>query len=560
MRRGHEWNRTWIFLLPILFVMVGYILYPLSSLIIESLRPEDAEGLRLKNYLDFFDYRTYNYFLPLLNSLKLALAVVVSTNVLGLLLAFLFVRYDFPGRSLMHSLVVIPLIIPGFIAAQAYKDLYGEYGLVIRAIQALFHLSEPPFYIRQFSGCFVVETVALLPLAFLTISAVLSRFDLSLEEAAQALGASRRRTFFRVTLPLVLPGVMTGSILVFMMSMENFGVPLFMGYRTLPVAIWRTKQMGGASMAAALSVILTWISLVFFGISRWILSRRSYVSLSRGIQRTTPLRGALQRYGAAGLAGLIVLVMLLPIPVIVLMSLTEPQNWDVTELLPPFYTLENYTKIFTGRLAVVVKNSLSFATIATLMAVVYGTLVAYVVVKRRFRGRSLLDAVASLPYAIPGTVIGVAFILAFNRPTLFTARTLIVATPAIIILAYFIRRAPYVVRSVSASFHQLDDSLEEAALNLGASWRYAFRRVVVPLILPGLVAGTMLTFITAVAELSTSILLYTPDTMTIPISIYTKIYGFDLGVAAALSMVQIGVAFLALLVINVTVGMKALKL
>jgi iron(III) transport system permease protein len=153
-----------------------------------------------------------------------------------------------------------------------------------------------------------------------------------------------------------------------------------------------------------------------------------------------------------------------------------------------------------------------------------------------------------------------AFIIAFNQPTIFTARERIVATPFIIILAYFIRRAPYVVRSVSASFHQLDNSLEEAALNLGASWHYGFWRVVIPLILPGLVAGTMLTFITAVAELSTSILLYTPDTMTIPISIYTEIYGFDLGGAAALSMIQIGLAFLALLIINITVGMKALRL
>lgn len=307
-------------------------------------------------------------------------------------------------------------------------------------------------------------------------------------------------------------------------------------------------------------MILTLTSLAALYIVRAYLEQREYASLRQGGTRRPRRLQGWQRLAASGVAALILVVMLLPLGMIILMSFTDVQKWSVRELLPPYLHIQHYFSLFEGTLFRALRNSLVFATIATIMAVIYGTVVAYLLTRRRFSGQRLIDALVTSPYVIPGTVVGVAYIIAFNRRSPFSLGTIWVATPVIIIVALFIRRSAYVIRSVVASFQQMDASVEEAAFSLGASWTYAFRRVTVPMILPGLVAGGLLCFVTGVAELSTSILLYTSATQTIPITIYQLVYRSAIGQASALGIVQVLVVLISLMVINRTVGIRSLQL
>jgi len=244
---------------------------------------------------------------------------------------------------------------------------------------------------------------------------------------------------------------------------------------------------------------------------------------------------------------------------IILMSFIDVQRWPVDRLMPPPFHVKHYANLFSSSLLKPLRNTLVFASVATLLAVVYGTITAYVLSRRRLWGKKILDALVTSPYVVPSTVLGVAYITAFNRQTPFSFGSVWVATPIIMIAALFIRRSAYVIRSVVASFEQMDPSIEEAAFSLGASWTYCFRRVTIPLIMPGLVAGGMLSFITGVSELSTSILLYTSRTQTIPITLYQLVYNSMIGQASALGMLQVTIVVTSLVIIARTVGLRSLR-
>ncbi|HIC89096.1 MAG TPA: iron ABC transporter permease [Anaerolineae bacterium] len=547
--------------LPVGWVIAAYIIYPFTSLIHASVIGRTGEGLTLSNYLLFFDIKSA-YFLSFLRSLRVAVVVVFLTTVLGIGLAFLFTRFDFPGRNVMYSMAIMPLVLPGFVAAYAYLMLYGRFGMITRLWNLITtgELGQASIYLDRYSGVVAVQTVAYLPFMFLTISAVMARLDPAMEEAALSLGASRWRTFTRVTLPLLAPGIAAGAILVFSSSMADFGTPLFMEYEAFTVSIFKAKIADEPNIAAALSVILTLSSLAALYVVRVYLEQREYASLTRGVSRPAQVMRGWRRLAAMTIAALIVIIMLLPLGMIILMSFTDVQRWSVRELLPPYLHTKHYLSLFKGTLLRALRNSLTFATLATTLSMVYGTIVAYLLTRRRFLGQRVLDGLVTSPYVIPGTVVGVAYIIAFNRRTPFSLGMVWVATPIIIVVALFMRRSAYVIRSVVASFQQMDPSLEEAALSLGASWGYAFRRVIVPMILPGLVAGAMLCFVTGVAELSTSILLYTSATQTIPITIYQLVYNSAIGQASALGIVQVLVVLTSLLIINRTVGMRSIQL
>ncbi|MBS1251481.1 MAG: putative 2-aminoethylphosphonate transport system permease protein PhnV [Anaerolineales bacterium] len=547
--------------LPVAWVIVAYIIYPFTSLIYTSITSRTGEALTLAHYLLFVDIKS-TYFLAFLRSLRVAVVVVSLTTMLGIGLAFLFTRFDFPGRNVMYSMAVMPLVLPGFVAAYAYLMLYGRFGIVTRLwnLIATGELGQASIYLDRYSGVVTVQTVAYLPFMFLTISAVMARLDPAMEEAALSLGASRWRIFFKVILPLLAPGIAAGAILVFSSSMADFGTPLFMEYEAFTVSIFKAKIANETNISAAMSVILTLASLAALYVVRTYLEQREYASLGRGSTRPPRKLQGWRRAAAMSVAALTLIVMLLPLGMIIVMSFTDVQHWSVRELLPPYFHIEHYFSLFKGTLFRALRNSLTFATLATLMAVVYGTVVAYLLTRRRFVGQRILDALVTSPYVIPGTVVGVAYIIAFNRRSPFSLGTIWVATPVIIIAALFMRRSAYVIRSVVASFQQMDASVEEAALSLGASWTYAFRRITVPMILPGLVAGGLLCFVTGVAELSTSILLYTSATQTIPITIYQLVYNSSIGQASALGIVQVLVVLTSLIIINRTVGIRSLQL
>ncbi len=546
--------------LPIAWVIVAYIIYPSLSLLHTSLVARATESITAGNYTIFFDLES-PYFIAFLRSLKVAGIVVVTTTALGTALAFLLTRYDFPGRGMMYAMSLMPLVMPGFVAAYAYIMLYGKHGLITRLGSLIMtgELGEATYYLDSFAGVVILQTIGFMPLMFLTISAVMGRLDPAMEEASLSLGASRRRTFFRVTLPLLAPGIAAGGILVFARSMATFGGPLFMGYETFTVAIFKAKVAGEANIAAAMSVLLSVVSLIVLLGIRSYLQRRDYASTrQRAVSAAQPLRGW-RRASATGIAAFLAAITLLPLAMIVLMSFTDVQRWPVDRLMPPPLHIKHYVNLFSNSLLRPLRNTLVFASVSTVLAVVYGTLTAYMLSRKRLWGKKFLDAIVTAPYVVPSTVLGIAYITAFNRQTVFSFGAVWVATPVIMIAALFIRRSAYVIRSVIASFEQMDPSIEEAALSLGASWAYSFRRVTIPMIMPGLVAGGMLSFITGVAELSTSILLYTSRTQTIPVTLYQLVYNSAIGQASALGMLQVTIVVISLVIIARTVGLRSLR-
>lgn len=546
--------------LPIAWVIVAYILYPSLSLLHTSVTDRATKSVTVGNFTVFFDLKS-PYFIAFLRSLKVAAIVLVLTTAMGTALAFLLTRYDFPGRGVMYAMSVMPLVMPGFVAAYAYIMLYGKYGFITRlgTLITTGQLGEATHYLDSFAGVVALQTIGFMPLMFLTISAVMGRLDPAMEEASLSLGASRMRTFFKVTLPLLAPGIAAGGILVLARSMASFGGPLFMGYETFTVAIFKAKVAGEANIAAAMSVLLSMVSLVvLFGI-RSYLQRRDYAGTRQRAALAAKKLHGWRQAAATGVAALFAVVTLIPLAMIVLMSLTDVQRWSVHSLIPPPLHLRHYVHLFSGSLLRPLRNTLIFASVSTVLAVAYGTLTAYVLSRRQLWGKKIFDAVVTAPYVIPSTVLGVAYITAFNRPTAFSFGTVWVATPIIMIAALFIQRSAYVIRSVVASFEQMDPSVEEAALSLGASWAYGFRRVTIPMIMPGLIAGGMLSFITGVAELSTGILLYTSKTTTIPIMLYQLVYNSAIGQASALGMLQVTIVVIALIITSRTVGLRSLR-
>jgi len=320
----------------------------------------------------------------------------------------------------------------------------------------------------------------------------------------------------------------------------------------LSLQIYFSKVNNDMDMAAAQTVILLVISIGFLLTMRWYSGRRQYAMISKGILfYETEIKGKLSRYLMGALGILIVLLLLLPHLTIILMSFVKDGTWT-WQILPPEYTYKNYVNLISNPIVLEpIVNSLKMALFATMGNFIFGVLAAYLLAKRRFFLRGLVDILVMLPWALPGTVVAMNLIFAFNKRTIFTGNQILTSTFWILPLAYFIRNIPLVFRSTYASLQQLDDSLEEAARNLGASRFYALRRVVMPLVMPGILAGVLLAFVTALGEFVASILLYIPSNKPISVEIYSQLDRLsNFGTASAYSVLLIALISAVLIFSN----------
>jgi iron(III) transport system permease protein len=348
-------------------------------------------------------------------------------------------------------------------------------------------------------------------------------------------------------------------LLVFMTSMASFSAPFLLagGYRVLSLQIYFSKLNGNLEMAATQSVILSIVSISFLLIMRWYEGRRDYRMSTKGIgAHRSEVKNPFLKWSLVSLGVVAVIILLLPHFTILLLSLVPDGTWTY-QTYPSVFNFENYRLLMEDpNIWKPVKNSLMLACIATLGNLVFGVLTSYVLVKRKFYGKNLLDILVMIPWALPATVVGMNLIFAFNEPTPFTFGNILVGTFWILPLAYFIRHIPLVVRSTNASLEQLDDSLEEAARNLGAKWWYTFRKVVLPIVMPGVLSGTLLAFVQAVGEFPTSVLLYTLSNRPISIEIMNQLRMFNMGQAAAYGMIQIMLIAIVLMISNKFLGVK----
>lgn len=548
---------VYVLISPLLIVLLGYVLFPLVQTFVESVKIGDQ--LTFKNYVKFFGLTHTANLEALFTSLYISVLSVITCGLVGSAMAFLLNRYEFPGRGLLSVLVMVPMALPPLIGVISFVLLYGESGIIPRALKELLGLSQVPFALKGIAGVLAVHTFTMYTYFYMTVSAAIAGLDPSLEEAAYNLGAGRWYVWRRVILPMMTPALVASSLLVFMISMASYTAPLIFGIdRTMTMQIYLSRTNGNLDMAATQSTILSIVSITVLFIMRWYQGQRNYKNLSKGVSvHRSEVQTRLGRYIAIVLSFTGVIILLLPILVIGLISFSVDATWT-TQILPPSYTLDHYVKLFTDKQTwQPIRNSFEMSLVATIGNIIFGVGAAYAMARLTFRGKSLMDAMIMLPWALPGTVVAINLIAAFNQPSLFSLNEVLVGTYWILPLAYFVRNLPLVFRSSLATLVQMDHSVEEAARNLGATWWYAFRRVVLPMALGGILAGTLLAFVQGIGEFVASILLYTVSTTPISVEIFQRMYAFEFGTACAYGVLQILLIMAVLFLSRKLTGDKA---
>ncbi|RMD95192.1 MAG: iron ABC transporter permease [Calditrichaeota bacterium] len=537
--------------LPIFYVLVAFVLFPNLELLLQSFQQDG--GFTLSHYLEFFDFKHPANLNALWGSIFISLLSVLFSALVGVPLAYLFTHYDFPGRRFFSAIAILPVVMPPLVGVLAFLFLFGESGILPRSIQALLGLKSVPFYIEGVSAIVVVHTYSMYVYFYLFANTAFQEMDVSVIEAAKNLGASNWMIWRKIRLPLLTPALGGAALLVFMTSMASFSAPFIFagGFRILSLEIYNSKLNGEMELAITQSVVLAVISILFLVLLRKYSERRQYVGTGKGVRITPrPVSRGWGRVLIGTLGMFCVIALILPHLTVVLISFVKNGTWT-WQTLPPVYTFENYLNLFRDpRVVEPVLNSVKMASLSTGGNLFFGVLVAYLLARKKFQGWKITEFMTMLPWAIPGTVVAIGLIISFNRPTPFTFGQILVGTFWILPLAYFIRNLPLIFRSTYAALEQFDPSLEEAARNLGAPWWLTFRRVVLPLIAPGVISGTLLTFVLALGEFVSSILLYTYDNRPISVEIISQLRIFNLGSAAAYSVFLIILIAAILLISN----------
>ena len=507
-----------------LLVVALVLVWPILQVLLLGFFDPESHQVSFGGYVKLL---THPYYLGALwNTVLVGVGGMVGACLLGVPLAYCMARYVVKGRGVITTLAVMALVSPPFIGAYSWIVVLGNSGWLTLQMKSL-GVTLPTIY--GMSGIILVFSLKFFPFVYLMTESALRNVNRSFEEAAENLGCSSRQRFFKVTLPLVFPATSSGAILCFVLSIADFGTPSIIGrdLRTLSTLAYNqyTSEMGGTpTMAVSISMLMIVISMLAVMLQRHLIGKRRYAGSMTNRHVQEPIAGlpavAVHAlcYGVVGLATL-------PIAVVVYTSFLQTKG-------PVFsggFGLNSYARVIT-EVPDVIFNTFSFSLIATLLITMAGGLMSYIIVRRESKWAGFLDSILMVPYVVPGVVMAIGFLLTFNKAPLD-----LVGTGSIIVLILFIRRLPYGVRATSSVLRQIKPSIEEAAVSLGASPAKAFLTVTVPLMLPGIIAGAMMSFITAINELSSTLLLYTARTTTMPVKVYSAVLDGEFGIAAALS-------------------------
>lgn len=448
----------------------------------------------------------------LANSVLLATTTTAIALLVALPLALVADRYRFPGKGLLGSLVLVPMILPPFVGAIGIKQILGQYGAFN---SLLIELGLRPqgwtfdwLGTNQFLGIALVNGFSLYPIIYLNAVAALANIDPAMDEAAENLGCTGFRRFFKITLPLIKSGLFAGGTIVFIWAFTDLGVPLIFDYgRVTSVQIfYGLKDIGGNPFPYALVAVMLGCSVLFYALGKGLFGRDSYAMMAKatssGGERALTGRRA---WLCTAFFGLVTFVAILPHLGVLLVAFSR--DWYGT-VLPQQFTVDNFVLALGHDLTVpAIANSLKYASIATVIDLVLGVAIAYVIVRTKLAGRQVLDFLAMLPLAVPGLVLAFGY-LAMSQEGKFWSFLNPVQDPTfLLIIAYSVRRLPYVVRSAVAGFQQTSETLEEAAQNLGCPPLKATVKITLPLIAANLIAGGLLAFSFAMLEVSDSLVL-----------------------------------------------------
>ena len=524
LKKPTFWQVTaWI----IAFVLILFLVYPLFSLLLSAFTSPGTHGFTLENYQKIISKK--RYIRSILNSLEISTIVTILAILVGTPMAYAHSMYRIKGGKVLEALIVISMLSPPFIGAYSWVQLLGRNGFIARFL-ASFGLPSPTIYGK--GGIIFVLTLKLYPFIFIYINGALKKMDVSLIESAESLGCGPLRKMYLMVLPMILPTLLAGALLVFMNSIADFGTPMLIGegLHVLPTLVYNefVSEMGGsATFSASLASIMVLITSVLFLTQKYIVNRKSYQMnalkpiVPREFSRGTGILVHIGMY-------IMVIVSLIPHITVVVSSFLKATDGIVYtgEL-----TLENYAKVFSS-LSRPIGNTYKFGLIAIVFVIAISMLVSYISSRKLSKVSSCIDIITMFPYILPGSVLGLTLLMAFNKPPI-----VLTGTVTIMIIAFVIRRIPYTLRSSTAILYQISPSIEEAAVSLGCSPVRTFFKVTAIIMLPGVFSGAILSWVTILNELSASIILYTSRTATMSVTVYQQIVRMNYGSASAVSSI-----------------------
>ncbi|WP_216899735.1 ABC transporter permease [Nocardia alni] len=546
--RGRRWVRpgdrfVYVVAAGVVAVLLLFVVVPMAYTAVSSTHGRGAAA----NYRTFLDGGSST---ALLLSVGISLASVLGCGIIGTCLAVAVSRFEFPGRRILEVAALVPMALPPLIGAVSFVLLYSKTGIVPRTLSHWFGVAPADVSVGGVGGVVLVHVLTMYPFFYLPVAAGLAGQDSSLEAAAYNLGAGRIRVWRTVILPMLTPALVSGALVTFMISMASFTAPQLYNVQTLTMQIVATQTGGDQDLAATQATVLAVVSIGFLVAMRWYQGRSLHRSLSKGTQRERTVSRGPMRWVSAGGATVLTLVLLAPILTVVLVSFSVDNSWT-TQILPPTYTFANYATLFTDPGSLLPMSvSVQMSLLATAGAVLLGVAAAYVVARWRGPGRTGIDIMTMLPWALPGTVVGLNLVNAFNDPQPSNLGLSLVGTLWILPVAYLVRFVPLVFRSSSAALDTIDPALEEAARSLGAGPLHVLRTVTIPLIAKGIIAGALLAFVDGVGEYVASVVIYPASFPPLSVEIYNRIYSSEFGTAAAYGTLQVALILLVLIAGN----------
>ena len=523
-------------IVSVVFTLLAvFILFPLVKILQHSLWPNGV--FEPKYFFEFF--RKVYYWRPLINSLIVGALVSLCGTAVAFIFAYGIARTDIPGKGIFRVIAMMPIVSPPFLIALAVILLLGNHGVITDALNLNWDIYGLP-------GLVLTETLAYFPIAFMILEGVLSKIDPSIEEAALDMGASKLRTFLTVTLPLAVPGIASAGLLVFIRSLEDFGNPIIIQgrFRVLTVAAYHAVVgRYNLPLGATLAIFMLIPTLMIFVVQKYYVARRSYVTVTGkpsgvGLKSTEKAVKIPVFIAMCTLAGIILLVY----GVVLVGSFTKLWGYDNT------FTIANYVYVFKAG-GQYVWNTLKIALVATPIGGLLSILIAYLVTRKRFVGRGAMEFVAMLNFAVPGVVVGIAYILAFNTPPFQLTGTVF-----IIMLVFIFRRMPVGIRDGIAQLQQTDPAIEEASSSLGAGFFRTFIRVTLPLVAPAFLSGMVYMFVRCMTAISAVIFVVSAGVQLLTVALLYEVDQANLAAAAAYGYVIIAIVLTAIVLMRFVVS------
>ena len=541
----HEFGFWSIVVIVLLVLAAIFIVYPFAKLFYQSFFPKGG-AFSLSNYAKFFSKKYY--MVGLRNSMLICVCTTILGTLIGIPMAYISTRFNIWGKRIINMAVVLSMLSPPFIGAYSWILLLGRAGFITKLLEKI-GIEIGSIY--GFQGILLVFTLKLFPYVYMYVSTALKNFDSSLEEASESLGVHGFKRIWHVTLPVIMPTILSAALIVFMTSLADFGTPMLIGegFKTLPVMIYErylSEVSSNASFASTLSVIIVSCSLLVLAIQKIIIARKNYTMSAMRPPEVVKLSTG-KRILATFAVGFVALLAVLPQITVVVTSFLKTNG----PLFVKGFSLDSYRAIL-GKLSTNIRNTFTFSVIAIIIMMILGLLLAYIIVRRKGKIANLLDTLVMFPYVIPGSVLGISLILAFNqKPVILTGTVLI------LVVSYTIRKLPVTLRSSIATLYQIDPAIEEASISLGVPPMKTFAKTTAILMLPGMLSGAVLSFIATINELSSTIILYSGKTGTISVAIYTEIFKDGYGTAAALATILTVSTVIALIIFDKVSGGKS---